>query len=864
YFTRGFAGVPTVFTLIGDRGESVRPPTMTDIASLTVPADFPGGAAVQPSRVLHDYDNHYIVTRDGQSEEHDGHITPTGSLHSDGRGLTVAIRDFWQMYPKAFSAEGNTVTAEIFPELPSDQYAQDAPTPFERTRHYYWFREGTYGIPIGVSLSYDMLFYALDEDQAINNRLADAWQDIPLLASSPEHYCASGGFGDLEPEPPGAFESYQEWIDEGFELLEERRWRVREYDWLSFGDTHGERWVNWTNQEYDLQWGLLLQFVRSGDWRYFDRAEEAARHTASVDTVSVAPKDSVLGLQKVHSIGHVGGWDLERPEKAKYWYHASGWNTGHMWSQGVMTAWALTGDRRYLQAGTLLCDWFAREEARRTHSSVHRAQGWSTIAALGGYHVIPHPWYLNAARLFSQNAIALQDPGTGTFIHGIGECEHEVRHMGGKSFMTGVVMTGLKMLDQIDPDPDVKAALIRAADWLNWRMWIPRENGFQYAQCTTYDNRASGAGTQTYEGLAYAYELTQTPIYREMLERSMGKMIHNENPASSGKGYAMQLRMTPFALSAMQRWGMTELDAPPPPDPAVGMSDTIYLPGHGPGLLALRVDNPSRQEIPARVEIQSLPEGLSADRMSVEWTAIGGVTLSPAIHLTGEGAGEVKLRYRAGDIEGALSATTRRARELPLGDGVALLTGEGDPVAQALSQMGVELPAVAELTPAALGEYDALLVGAEAHSKDFAGLRGDWPMLLDFIDSGGRVALIQLQDTAHEPALLPLPLTLSNDSTTFAEVTAPDHPLFADGADGLVDCISYDGITSADEGWTVLATDRRGNPSIVEAEAGSGRVLVIQPSPDRYVIRTESPTGELSRDACEQLLRNVVKWLEAE
>ncbi|MFW6156240.1 MAG: hypothetical protein ACOC7J_02885, partial [Armatimonadota bacterium] len=558
-----------------------------------------------------------------------------------------------------------------------------------------------------------------------------------------------------------------------------------------------------------------------------------------------------------------GGHELERPEDAKYWYTNSGWNTGHMWSQGVMTTWALTGDRRYLEAGTLLCDWFAREEARAVHAKVHRSQGWSTIAALGGYHVIPHPWYLNAARLFSQNAIARQDPGTGTFIHGIGECEHEVRHMGGKSFMTGVVMTGLKMLDQVDPDPDVKNALTRAADWLHWRMWIPEENGFQYAQCTQYDNRASGAGTQTYEGLAYAYELTGTDIYREMLVRSMGQMIHNQNPSGSGKGYAMQLRMTPFAPSAMQRWGMTELPAPPPPDPAVGMADTIYLPADGPGLLALRVDNPGRQGISAGVEIASLPEGLSADRMSVEWTAGGGVTLSPTIHLTGEGGGEVKLRYRAGDIEDTLSATTRRAQELTLGDGVALVTGEGDPVAGALAEVGVELPAVPQLTPEVLGAYDALLVGSEAHSKDFAGLQSDWPVLLDFIDAGGRVAFIQLQDTAHEPAFLPLPLTLSNDTTTLGEIVTADHPLFADGADALSGCISYDSITSVDEGWAVLARDARGKPSIVEASAGAGAVLVIQPSPDRYVVGTESPTGSLTVEACEQLLTNVFDWLRA-
>ncbi|MFP4250166.1 MAG: hypothetical protein ACLFU7_10940 [Armatimonadota bacterium] len=864
YFTRGFAGVPTVFTLIGDHGESIRPPTMARIRSLDIPLDFSGDATGGETRVLHDYDNRYIITEDGQREEHAGQLTPTGGMHSGERGMAVAIRDFWQMYPKAFSTAGSTVTAEIFPELPDEQYAEDAPTPFERTQRYYWLTDGAYGIPAGVSLTYDLLFFAMDEED-MSDALADQWQDIPLLTAAPEHYCVSGAHGELEPRHDGVFEEYNEWIDEGFDLLEQRRRRVREYDWLSFGDTHGERGVNWTNQEYDLQWGLLLQFARSGDWRFFDRAEEAARHTASVDTVTAAPDESVLGVQRAHSLGHVGGYEWERPEDAKYWYTAGGWNTGHMWSQGTLATWCLTGDERYREAGMLLVDWFAREEARSTTSQVHRSQGWSTIASLGGYHVVPHPWYLNAARLFSQNAIARQSPGTGAFIHGIGECQHDVRHMGGKTFMTGVVMTGLKMLDQVDPDEDVKNAIVRSADWINWRMWHPQDNSFQYAQCTQYDDSSTHAGTNMgSEGLAYAYDLTQTPIYREMLERSMGDVVLNNNPSGSGKGYAMQIRMTPFAISAMQRWGMTALPAPPPPEPAVGLADTVYLPSGAPGLLALRVENSSRQEIAARMEIVSLPDGVTADRMSAEWRAPGGNSLSPTVRLTGDAAGEVRVRYDVGGVEGELSATTRPARALTLGDGVGFVTGEGDPVASALGQLEIDLSRVEDLSEDTLTSFNALLLGAEAHSKDYAGLQRDWPMLLDFIDAGGRVAMIQLQDTAHAPGMLPLPLTLSNDTTALGDVVAEGHPLFAGGAaEGIIDCISYDSITQADEGWTVLAQDLDGNPSVVEWTDGEGAALVVQPSPDRYVVGSESPSGRLSVGACEQLLRNVVDWLSA-
>ncbi len=893
YFYRGFAGVPTVFTLIGDEGDSIAPPTMTMIRSLTVPVQFAHEftdedflplpedpqerAAVEQARravlggmrMLHDYDNRYLVITGDQVEEREGHKNAAVGLVHEAAGvrrtLAVTMRDFWQMYPKAYSVQGSRLVAEIFPALPADQYADQEMTPLEKTQHYYWFRDGAYMIPMGVALSYDLLFYAYD-DTAGKEIMDEAWDSLPLLTASPEWVCGSGAFADLEPERPGVFESYQAYVDEGFDALEARRERVREYDWMNFGDTHGERVVNWTNQEYDLQWGLLVQFARSGDWRFFDRGEQAARHTAAVDTVSVAPSESLLGLQKAHSVGHTGGHDIERPPNTTYWFTQGIWNTGHMWTQGTLTAYCLTGDRRYYDAAMLLADWLAREKTRYLPSQVHRAQGWTTIACLGGYETLPDPWYLNAARLFSQNAIARQDPGTGAFIHGIGECEHEVRHVGGKTFMTGVVMTGMKMLDQVDPDPDLKNSIVRSADWIAWRMWHPWDNSFQYAQCTQFDQSSTHAGTyMACEGLAYAWDLSPRPIYREMLERSLADMILNAGPSGSGKGYAMQIRMTPFALSAMQRWGMTELPAPPPPEPEIGMGDTVYLPPDRPGLLAVSVNNRGRQELPASAAIVELPDGISAEPMRVQWNAPAGVAVGPSFALSGAGEGQVRVRCRVGESEDTLTATLRPARPIEIGDAVGMITGPEEPVGLALAELGIAVEALPDLRPETLAGYGALLVGSEAHEKDLCGLRADWPALMDFVHSGGRIAVMQLQNTSYQPGFLPLPLVMSNDSAAFGEIAAAEHPIFTtpNAIASLAGVISYDTITAADPGWTVLATDSNGNPAVLSTRSGGGEVLVVQPSPDRYVLGRETPGEGLTVEACGRFLTNIVEWLRA-
>jgi len=332
YFYRGFPGVPAVFTLVDDVGTSLFPPTMTRISSLTLPVTLAADANAPGERWLQDYDNHLVITKGGEVQEQHEHGSGAAGLRADDRSLTVCIKDFWQLYPKAFSVEGSTITAEIFPELPEDQYAEHT-DPKLLTQHYYWQRDGKYLIPCGTSPSYDLLFqFAAQEGEQAAEALAEAWQSPVLLAPSPEHYCFSGAFGDLSPEKPSIFEGFQEYMDQGLEDMEAARETGHEYSWMDYGDTYGERAVNWTNQEYDLQWGLLVQFARSGDLRYFDRAEQAARHTAGIDTINVGPNPSQVGIQKYHCLGHTGGHDIPRVEGAKYWFTSGGYNTGHMWT----------------------------------------------------------------------------------------------------------------------------------------------------------------------------------------------------------------------------------------------------------------------------------------------------------------------------------------------------------------------------------------------------------------------------------------------------------------------------------------------------------------------------------------------------
>lgn len=868
YFHHGFAGIPTVFTVLVDEGTSIFPPTMTPITSLTMPVSLAAEVDAPAVRWLQDYDNRVVITEDGEERAEDRQGPGMASLGEGARQLSVGIKDFWQTYPKAFSVEGATITAELLPELPPDAYAQHT-DPKLLTQHYYWQREGTYLLPMGTAPSHDVLFYfgAVEDTEAETHPLEAAFQQPALLAATPEHYTASGAFMDLLPEREGAFEEYRQYVRQGFDALEATRRRVREYSWMDYGDWYGERVVNWGNLEYDLAWGLLVQFARAGDVRFFDRAEQAARHMVGIDSVNAvsANQPHLLGIQKYHSVGHTGGHNLTRPEGLDYWFTNAGYNTGHIWTQGPYMAYALTGDRRFLDTVELTAHWFALQYAQSLETWVHRNYGWAMIGVLGAYQVTPHPVYLNAARLFADYVITRQCPGTGVWAHPIGECTHSPRHMGGKVFMSGVVMTGLKMLDQIEPRDDIKHAVVRTCDWIYHRMWHPWDNSFQYAQCPQYDQSSTHAGTyEANEGMAYAVQIAGKPEHREMLERSLADMMARR-ASGHGKGYAMQIRMTPFTLSMMEGWGMTELPLPPPPEPQVGADRRLYLHPDRPATLGLTVNNRGLRPLEATAELVELPAGLTADRTTAQWRAQPGVARAALFSLRGEAAtGQVvRLRWRIGEYEGEAEVSVQAAGEVALGEAVGYVGAPGDPTGQALQALGLDLPTLPDLRPETVAGFRALVVGAEAHEKDFASLGREPERLLDFISSGGRAVIIQLQDTAYRGNHLPHELAVSNDSGALGEIIVRDHPIFSrpHHIETLAGVISYDTITAADPAWRVLAVDDKGQPAILETGFGKGTLLLVQPSPDRYIIGQVTPAGTLTAEACGQLLENVLAYV---
>jgi hypothetical protein len=195
-------------------------------------------------------------------------------LSGGGKGLTVGLRDFWQNHPKGIACGGGDIRLSLFPSA----YAGD-----------YTFRPGEHK-------THEILLYFHSGD-AGSSRAAETMvaMDSPLLAlASPQWYMESGALGRAIPRGNNpSFSAYENQNLAAFDpsigttgnsLL----MSIAEndfYGWCDYGDVplDYETPSGQMNLKYDFDYGMLLQFLRSGDYRWWELAGPACRHVADED-----------------------------------------------------------------------------------------------------------------------------------------------------------------------------------------------------------------------------------------------------------------------------------------------------------------------------------------------------------------------------------------------------------------------------------------------------------------------------------------------------------------------------------------------------------------------------------------------------
>ncbi|MBI5771658.1 MAG: hypothetical protein HZA93_28055 [Verrucomicrobia bacterium] len=565
-----FAGQSFVrcsYTFINDAPEVV----MTSVKELGVTAQLASPSTTPAHRVFQLDENHFELDGRAAGTRAPGWTSVTGA----SAGFGLGVREFWQQWPKSISTHDGAITLGLCPELPAALY--DGKPLTEDNKLYYALHRGVHTFKVGLAKTHEFTAFFFGADTPAD-RLTHffAAAEEPLLASTePAYAAATLAAGEFPAADPKKFLGYDAWFDRALVDHLKRRDTVREYGLLNWGDWYGERQVNWGNLEYDLQSGMLVQYLRSGDRRYFLRGAQAARHHIDVDVVHATnahlknpwgapPK---IGEIWLHSVAHTGGYfnTPELPVERTYQMgHSS--NYGHIWVTGDLLYYYLTGDRRAREVALSVADMMAANMVGNVGTHI-RTLGWPTILVLSAYEATGDPKYLRAATDNWKTLRQTLDPQRGWVVKLASDhCLHpagsttaqrntiykDQRCEGNVPFMEGLTLCALARYHRHTGDPEVLKAITVGIDQMIRECWLEDTKTLRYTACPLSSKTSYGLFMLCAEAIAYESKLTGNREHARILREGIRSAIPKGSGESFGKGFAQMTFFAPYALSLLE------------------------------------------------------------------------------------------------------------------------------------------------------------------------------------------------------------------------------------------------------------------------------------------------------------------------
>ena len=521
------------------------------------PAD---GAAVAEGgavRLVHDHDQGHRVENGGAPREVAGrvagHVTVCGGGTADA--LTVALRRFWQTWPRAIRVTGDEIAVELLPTPDGAERPADAES---WHRIYFWLRDDGYLLKAGMALTSEILLACGPRDEALL-----AWfEQPPAVRPSLGWLNQCGVLGPLAAKDTGVLDDYEGALDAGYDQWMADRDIWRQYGWVNFGDWYGESAWSWGNNEYDPPFAHYSEFLRGGDPRWSILGAEAARHLTDVDTVNASTEADQVGAQYTHMPGHAGGY---LPPYFRSKMSGSSSVPSHTWVEGPVLHYLLTGDENLRESVDRTAGWLLGAGLKDFAGGIQhydfancRECGWHLIHLTALARMSASPRYLNAAALIVDRVLARQEPEGGwerVLKEGHCGCEPP-RERGEAGFMVGVLLSGLRRYHELTGDDRVAEAILGGVRWLIRRTYDAGSGHFRYTPCLHRGGGPQAVFTrQVVEGIAYAHALNGDGELREIVERGLRDLgdLPEASPDSDhsgfGKDWASQTRYVPSLLA---------------------------------------------------------------------------------------------------------------------------------------------------------------------------------------------------------------------------------------------------------------------------------------------------------------------------
>jgi hypothetical protein len=275
--------------------------------------------------------------------------SPVVTIEGRNGALTCAVPEFWQKFPTAINCDSNRLAVEFWPSDYGDLHELQAG---EHCTRVVWLR------------------FDADADSAVHDL---AWVHEPLVAQvDPDWLAASNAIPWLPasslPTRPEARILLREAL-EGPPNLFAKREVIDEFGWRNFGDVwadHEEAYyhgpkpiISHYNNQYDLLYGLLIQYLMSGDRRWWQLADPLARHVMDIDVYHTDRDKSLYsGGLFWHTAHYLDAATSSHRTYSKRMKGPSGGPANeHAYSSGLLLYFYLTGECRAKETVLQLAEW---------------------------------------------------------------------------------------------------------------------------------------------------------------------------------------------------------------------------------------------------------------------------------------------------------------------------------------------------------------------------------------------------------------------------------------------------------------------------------------------------------------------------
>jgi len=373
-------------------------------------------------KVMHSFRG-YRVKVGGRSVEQGLRALPVVSIKAKNGGIAGAIDKFWQNFPKGIEADKNGMTLRLFPRQYNDVFELQGG---EQKTHTLYLQFCGAGEEPDLSWVHDRL--------------------VPR--ATPEWYSDSRAISHLSPRSQDENIEYLELINttiEGPNSFFARREIIDEYGWRNFGDFYadheavghtGDPLVAHYNNQYDVIYGALTQYLRGGDNRWFELALDLARHVIDIDVYHTdKDRPAYNGGLFWHTDHYLDAGTATHRTYSKTNLnrkrsYGGGPSNEHNYTTGLLQYYYLRGDETARETVIGLADWvlnmdnsslyslgfvdrrstgLASSTASRDYHGPGRGAGNSINALLDGYLLTDEVQYLDKAEELIRRCIHPSD-----------------------------------------------------------------------------------------------------------------------------------------------------------------------------------------------------------------------------------------------------------------------------------------------------------------------------------------------------------------------------------------------------------------------------------------------------------------------